>query len=405
MKFIEESLRKRPTYDEVIDYIENKQPKIKYPDRTATFLRNSPYLSQFDGDSWIDLETQENNIEREKMKEAEVKRISRATGETAQLIRASTQTDTARPEITDKAAGVRGRNKGIQAARTIYAAEAGTNTAIFNEGGTQTDPITTRKQKVSTTTFSEGGTQTDQTQTSKQTKRGSTTQIFDMTVDDIMDDEMEETDAILKQAKEEDEKKKKVIYDKVSKHLGEQVRDLPYLRPSTSSSSQVKKQEPAENTSRPRGRPPLKDKPINDESENTTQPRGRKPMIVNNEGEQSKRKTTSEPKIQPPKKKITKKQADKELRALENAANIEPKAKAKSKAKASNVKSDDDDVEVDSIKPNRSTKIRYWKEQSANELRAQLKLRDLKKFQDEWAFKSKDQLLDIIRDLIKSKKW
>ena len=200
-------------------------------------------------------------------------------------------------------------------------------------------------------------------------------------------------------------KKRELIYDKVSKHLGEQVRDLPYLRPSTSSSSsQVKKQEPAEDTSRPRGRPPLKDKPINDESENTTQPRGRKPMIVNSEEEQAKRRKTSEPKTQPPKKKITKKQADKELRALENAAKREARAEAKSKPKASNDKSDDD-VEVGSIKPNKNTKIKFWKEQSANELRAQLKLRDLKRFQDEWAFKSKDQLLDIIRDLIKNKKW
>jgi len=88
MKFIEESLRKRPTYDEVIDYIENKQPKIKYPNRTATFLRNSPYLSQFDGDSWIDLETQENNIERERLKESAIKRITAENKGTAQLTRA-----------------------------------------------------------------------------------------------------------------------------------------------------------------------------------------------------------------------------------------------------------------------------------------------------------------------------
>ena len=69
-----QSLRKRPTYNEVIDYLENDQPKIKYPDRRATFLRNSPYLSQFDGDSWIDLEEQENNISKEKLKEEEAKK-------------------------------------------------------------------------------------------------------------------------------------------------------------------------------------------------------------------------------------------------------------------------------------------------------------------------------------------
>ena len=55
MKYDKMSLRKRPQYNEMIDEIEFKQPKIKYPDRTAQFLRNSPYLSRFDGDqSFID---------------------------------------------------------------------------------------------------------------------------------------------------------------------------------------------------------------------------------------------------------------------------------------------------------------------------------------------------------------
>ena len=57
-----ENLRRKPTYNEVINYLEFEQPKIKYPNRNATFLRNSPYLSQFDGDSWIDLEEQEEKI-------------------------------------------------------------------------------------------------------------------------------------------------------------------------------------------------------------------------------------------------------------------------------------------------------------------------------------------------------
>jgi hypothetical protein len=44
-------LRKRDTYDELIDYVMNKQEKIKYPNRTAKFLRESPQLSNLlDGD-------------------------------------------------------------------------------------------------------------------------------------------------------------------------------------------------------------------------------------------------------------------------------------------------------------------------------------------------------------------
>ena len=84
-----QNLRKRPTYNEVVDYLENDQPVIKYPNRNATFLRNSPYLSQFDGDSWIDLEEQENNINKEKLKEMEVKRIAGDTQSTAAVLRAT----------------------------------------------------------------------------------------------------------------------------------------------------------------------------------------------------------------------------------------------------------------------------------------------------------------------------
>ena len=38
-------LRKRDTYDEIIDYLQNKQEKISYPNRFAKQLRNTPQLS------------------------------------------------------------------------------------------------------------------------------------------------------------------------------------------------------------------------------------------------------------------------------------------------------------------------------------------------------------------------
>jgi len=42
MKYDKVYLRKRPQYDEMIDEIEFKQPKIKYPNRVAQFMRNTP---------------------------------------------------------------------------------------------------------------------------------------------------------------------------------------------------------------------------------------------------------------------------------------------------------------------------------------------------------------------------
>ena len=42
-KMIMDQLHKKPTFDQLINYIDH-QPKIKYPDRRATFLRNSHIL-------------------------------------------------------------------------------------------------------------------------------------------------------------------------------------------------------------------------------------------------------------------------------------------------------------------------------------------------------------------------
>ena len=78
------NLRKKPTFDELINYIEVEQPKIKYPDRTATFLRNTHYLSQFDG--LFDLEEQEKQITKEQIREKEIVRTAATTQGTASVI-------------------------------------------------------------------------------------------------------------------------------------------------------------------------------------------------------------------------------------------------------------------------------------------------------------------------------
>ena len=40
-----QGLRHRPTYDELIDYLEEHQAKIKYPDRRATFKKFSLFIT------------------------------------------------------------------------------------------------------------------------------------------------------------------------------------------------------------------------------------------------------------------------------------------------------------------------------------------------------------------------
>ena len=60
-----EGMKRRETYDEVVDYIQNKQEKIKYPNRLAKQIRNSPQLSNLlDGEGY-GLESMEKQNDRE----------------------------------------------------------------------------------------------------------------------------------------------------------------------------------------------------------------------------------------------------------------------------------------------------------------------------------------------------
>ena len=52
-------LKKKPTLNELADRIENAPNTIKYPDRTATTVRNSFELSQLDGEGMREMEQQQ----------------------------------------------------------------------------------------------------------------------------------------------------------------------------------------------------------------------------------------------------------------------------------------------------------------------------------------------------------
>ena len=122
-----QNLRKRPTYNELINYLEVEQPKIKFPDRTATFLRNSHYLSQFDG-NLLDLEEQEKNIEKEKLKEAEIRNIAAERQTTAGLLRIP------RKSISIRTGGIRNTESSSSGVQTE------TYRPTTTTGDTQTDP-------------------------------------------------------------------------------------------------------------------------------------------------------------------------------------------------------------------------------------------------------------------------
>ena len=68
-----DGLKRKYTYEEVIDYIEHDKDKIKYPDRTAKQLRNTFELSQLDGVGMQIMEQQQFREMKEREKGTPIK--------------------------------------------------------------------------------------------------------------------------------------------------------------------------------------------------------------------------------------------------------------------------------------------------------------------------------------------
>ena len=69
-------LRRKPTYEEVISYIENDPDKVKYPNRAAKFLRSTFQLSQLDGMGQALLEQQQVEEMKERLKDFQIHQLA-----------------------------------------------------------------------------------------------------------------------------------------------------------------------------------------------------------------------------------------------------------------------------------------------------------------------------------------
>ena len=88
MSIYTQGLRKRPTYEELIDEIQT-DTKITLPNRKAKFLRDSPYMSFLDEESYQEMEDQ--TMARNKHLQAEqvIQQRSSQSGETAPVLKAT----------------------------------------------------------------------------------------------------------------------------------------------------------------------------------------------------------------------------------------------------------------------------------------------------------------------------
>ena len=73
-------LRRRESYDEVVSIIENDQTKIKYPNRVAVQILNSPYMKQLDTEALMDMQNQQDRMWKNKMKQLVMQELANQTG-------------------------------------------------------------------------------------------------------------------------------------------------------------------------------------------------------------------------------------------------------------------------------------------------------------------------------------
>jgi hypothetical protein len=60
-------LHKRKNYEQLLDYLQNNQDMIRYPDRFANQMRNHPYLTQFDSDEFGLMQDQQKEIKKQEV--------------------------------------------------------------------------------------------------------------------------------------------------------------------------------------------------------------------------------------------------------------------------------------------------------------------------------------------------
>ena len=73
-------LKRRQTYDELVNYIETDPTRIRDPNRAATFAERSHYMKHLGGEDYIEMEEQQLRVSKEKVKEEMLRRRS-ALGE------------------------------------------------------------------------------------------------------------------------------------------------------------------------------------------------------------------------------------------------------------------------------------------------------------------------------------
>ena len=75
-------LHKRPQMMQIVDYLENGQEKMTYPDREAKFVRNHPFMTQLD---FFDMQEDQERAWEGEQRKKEVEKLAAEDGDSAAI--------------------------------------------------------------------------------------------------------------------------------------------------------------------------------------------------------------------------------------------------------------------------------------------------------------------------------
>ena len=203
-------LHKRDSYEGLIDYLENKQDKVKFPNREAKFLRDSPQYQSLLSQGFTEVEEQQLNKIKEEQEEHAVIKTSNDTNETAKEVKVVASQ-------TDKQLIVKTQSSGTQS--QIETKSSGTQSQIDTKSsGSQYIPIQTK----SSYTQSQPETKSSGTQSQIETKSTYTQAaplMFDMTTQDNMSQVKQDIESVENTRKENKQQQEQRITRILENHL------------------------------------------------------------------------------------------------------------------------------------------------------------------------------------------
>ena len=186
-------LHKRDSYEGLIDYLENKQEKLKLPDREAKFVRDSPQYQTLLNEGFVEIEEQQLNQIKAEQAEHSVIRTANDTNETAKEVKVVASQ-------TDKPLLIKTKSTGTQSQAYVRSTSSQSDIKHTAEKGIQS-----------------------LSEMKKTTGTGSQTEIFDMTVNDNIKKVKQDIESVEDTQAQNKIQQALIISRKVQHNSGEQA--------------------------------------------------------------------------------------------------------------------------------------------------------------------------------------